>query len=167
MVTSVARTHDPRLADRDQRNRRLSGPNDLPVEHFVFRKITGFGSRIAALSRPLASAAEYGAITFRPGMCAYQGGIVLAVLRADAGGRTVGAAEHDGAAHLAAGHVERLGRRIDDLIDRLHGEVEGHELDDRRARPCAAPTPMPAKPCSVIGVSITRSRAEFIAACLG
>src|SRR6202035_158828 len=25
----------------------------------------------------------------------------------------------------------RLRRRIDDLVDRLHGEVEGHELDDR------------------------------------
>src|SRR3546814_16947021 len=33
--------------------------------------------------------------------------------------------------HLAARHIQRLGRRIDDLVDRLHGEVEGHELDDR------------------------------------
>src|SRR3712207_8399602 len=30
----------------------------------------------------------------------------------------------------SAGHVEGLGRRVDDVVDRLHGEVEGHELDD-------------------------------------
>jgi hypothetical protein len=41
------------------------------------------------------------------------------------------AAEHDRRTHLAAGHVKRLGGGIDDLVDRLHGEVEGHELDDR------------------------------------
>jgi pyruvate/2-oxoglutarate/acetoin dehydrogenase E1 component len=37
------------------------------------------------------------------------------------------AAEHDRAAELAAGHVQGLGRRVDDLVDRLHGEVEGQQ----------------------------------------
>ena len=32
--------------------------------------------------------------------------------------------------HLAPRHVERLGGRVDDVVDRLHGEIEGHELDD-------------------------------------
>src|SRR3546814_11547322 len=31
---------------------------------------------------------------------------------------------------LTAGHVMGLGGGVDDLVDRLHGEVEGHELDD-------------------------------------
>jgi hypothetical protein len=53
------------------------------------------------------------------------------VLGGDARRRAVRAAEHDRAAHLAAGHVERLGGGVDDVVDRLHGEVEGHELDDR------------------------------------
>ena len=53
------------------------------------------------------------------------------MLRADTSGGTVGATEDHGRAHLAAGHVERLGRGVDDLIHRLHGEVEGHELDNR------------------------------------
>ena len=39
-------------------------------------------------------------------------------------------AEHDGAAHLPARHIKRLRRRIDDLVDRLHGEIPGHEFDD-------------------------------------
>ncbi len=58
-------------------------------------------------------------------------GVALAVLCGDARGGAVGAAEHDRAAHLAARHVQRLGGGVDDLVHRLHGEVEGHELDDR------------------------------------
>ena len=57
-------------------------------------------------------------------------GVVLAVLGADPRRRAVGAAKHDGAGLLATGHVKRLGRRIDDVVDGLHGEVHGHELDD-------------------------------------
>ncbi len=53
------------------------------------------------------------------------------MLGADTGSGTVRATKHDRSAHLAAGHVERLGSGVDDLVDRLHGEVEGHELDDR------------------------------------
>ena len=34
--------------------------------------ITGFGSRIAARSSPLASADDHGETTFNPGTCAYQ-----------------------------------------------------------------------------------------------
>ena len=58
------------------------------------------------------------------------GGIILAVLRGDARGGAVRPAEHDRAMHLAARHIERLGGGIDDVVDRLHGEVPGHELDD-------------------------------------
>jgi hypothetical protein len=58
------------------------------------------------------------------------GGVIVAVLCADARCCAIGATEHDGAAQLTAGHVERLGRRIDDVVDGLHCEVEGHEFDD-------------------------------------
>ena len=53
------------------------------------------------------------------------------MLGRDAGGGAVGTAKHDRAFHLATRHVVRLGRRVDDLVDRLHGEVERHEFDDR------------------------------------
>lgn len=43
---------------------------------------------------------------------------------------TVGTAEDDGALELASGHVTTLGGAVDDVVDGLHGEVEGHELDD-------------------------------------
>ena len=57
--------------------------------------------------------------------------IALRMLGGDPRGDAVGAAEDDRAAHLAARHIARLGGGIDDLVNRLHGEVEGHELDDR------------------------------------
>ena len=56
--------------------------------------------------------------------------VVLTVLRAHTSRRAVRAAEHNGAAHLTARHVQRLGGRIDDMVDRLHSEVESHELHD-------------------------------------
>ena len=43
-----------------------------PYSTSFSRKMTGLGSRIAALSRPLASAADQGETTFKPGQCAYQ-----------------------------------------------------------------------------------------------
>ncbi len=53
------------------------------------------------------------------------------MLGGDARGGAVGPAEHDLAGHLPARHIKRLRRRIDQLVDRLHGEIPGHELDDR------------------------------------
>ena len=38
--------------------------------------------------------------------------------------------EHDGHVDGSAGHGEGLCGRVDDLIDGLHREVEGHEFDD-------------------------------------
>ena len=58
-------------------------------------------------------------------------GVILAMLRTDTRRRTVGTTKHHRRAHLPAGHIERLGRRIHDLVDRLHGKVEGHELYNR------------------------------------
>lgn len=52
----------------------------------------------------------------------------LRVLCSDACSSTIGATEHDGARYLACRHVECLGSRVDDLVNRLHGKVEGHEL---------------------------------------
>lgn len=58
----------------------------------------------------------------------------MRMLSADTGSSAVGAAKDDGARHGPAGHVVRLGRRVDNVIDSLgqsaylHGEVEGHEF---------------------------------------
>src|SRR3546814_7414060 len=57
-------------------------------------------------------------------------GIALRVLRGHARRGAIRPAEHDRRGHLTAGHVMGLGGGVDDLVHRLHGEVEGHELDD-------------------------------------
>jgi hypothetical protein len=50
------------------------------------------------------------------------------VLSGDTGGETVGTTESDVAGLDTTGHVVSLGGRVDNLINGLHGEVEGHEL---------------------------------------
>ena len=57
--------------------------------------------------------------------------IALAVLGSDAGCGAVGSTKYDRAAHLAARHIKGLGGRVDDVVDGLHGEIPGHELDNR------------------------------------
>jgi hypothetical protein len=52
------------------------------------------------------------------------------VLGSNTGGETVGTAEGDVAGLDTTGHVVSLGGRVDDLVNGLHGEVEGHELAD-------------------------------------
>src|SRR5690625_7489975 len=42
-----------------------------------------------------------------------------------------GSTHDDGAAEFAGGHHARFGGGIDHCIERQHGEVEGHDLDDR------------------------------------
>jgi len=50
------------------------------------------------------------------------------VLSGDTGGETVGTTESDVAGLDTTRHVVSLCGRVDDLIDGLHGEVEGHEF---------------------------------------
>ena len=76
-----------------------------PYSSSFSRKMTGFGSRIADLSRPFASAADHGRDDLEAGHMRVPAGIALRVLRRDARGDAVGAAEDDRAAHLAARHV--------------------------------------------------------------
>ena len=131
MVTSDAGARDLRLADRQYKIVELGHRRGMAVENFVFQE----DHRIGIADRGLEQALGVGGIRGRDhpqtGNVREPRRIILAVLGGDARGGTVRSAEHDRAAHLAARHIERLGRRIDDLVDRLHGEVEGHELDDR------------------------------------
>lgn len=55
-------------------------------------------------------------------------GVILGVLSGDTGSETVGSTEGDVARLDTSRHVVGLCGRVDDLINGLHGEVEGHEL---------------------------------------
>jgi hypothetical protein len=54
--------------------------------------------------------------------------VILRVLGSDTRSETVGATEGDVAGLGTTGHVVRLCGGVDDLVNGLHGEVEGHEL---------------------------------------
>ena len=55
----------------------------------------------------------------------------LGVLGRELQRRPRGAAEDDGHRNLPVGHVQHLGRAVDDLVEGEEREVEGHELADR------------------------------------
>jgi hypothetical protein len=98
------------------------------------------------------------------------------VLCSDASSSTVGTTEDDRTWDVSSRHVVGLASRVNDLVDSLHGKVEGHEFASLLCQFCvsgcdlvpkndaytgrkparAAPTARPAKPISVIGVSTTR-----------
>ena len=103
----------------------------LAVEHLVLEEHDRVGIADRGLEQALGVGGAVGGHDLEARAVRVPAAVFLAVLGADAGGGAVGAAEHDRAAQLAAGHVERLGGRVDDVVDRLHGEVPGHELDDR------------------------------------
>jgi hypothetical protein len=99
-------------------------------------------------------------------------GVILRMLSSDTGSETVGTTEGNVAGLDTTGHVVGLCGGVDNLVNGLHGEVEGHELALCRCQICflametekltmgwrpasAAPTVRPAKPDSVMGESIT------------
>eukprot|EP00128_Syssomonas_multiformis_P014289 Colp12_sorted_trinity150504_noHs@3256 len=59
------------------------------------------------------------------------GGKALRVLSTHTLGVTVRTTEHNGDLNSASRHVVSLSGRVNDLINSLHGEVEGHELANR------------------------------------
>src|SRR3546814_1212960 len=91
---------------------------------FFFKQKTAYEMRISDWSSDVCSSdlARHRGIP-RP--------VILAMLSRHAGSCAIRPAENHGTAHLAARHIICFGRRVNDMIDRLHGEVEGHEFDDR------------------------------------
>jgi hypothetical protein len=132
-VLAVAR--DPRLADRQHEVVELRHRKALAVKDFVFEEDHRIGIADRRLQQPLGVARRVGRDHLQSGDVRIPGRVVLAVLSGDAGRRAIRSAEHDRGGHLAAGHVAGLGGGVDDLVHRLHGEVEGHELDDG-LQPC-------------------------------
>jgi len=56
------------------------------------------------------------------------GSVILRMLSSDTGRETVGTTEGDVAGLDTTGHVVGLCGGVDNLVNGLHGEVEGHEL---------------------------------------
>ena len=98
----------------------------MAVEHFVFEEDDGIGIADRGLEQALVIGGREWRDHLQTRDLRVPGRIILAVLGRDAGGSAVRPAEYDRATHLAAGHIERLGGGVDDLVDRLHRKIEGH-----------------------------------------
>lgn len=100
----------------------------LAVEELVLEDDDGVGVANGSLHQALGVLGAPGADDLEAGNGAVPGRVVLGVLGSDTGGEAVGATEGDVAGLDTARHVEGLGGRVDNLVDGLHGKVEGHEL---------------------------------------
>ncbi len=124
-------SYDPRLADRDHVVVEFWDLAGVAVQHFVFEEDHRIGIADRGLEQALVIGGRERCDHLQARDLRVPGRIILAVLGGNARGRAVRTAEHDRTAHLAARHIQRFRCRVDDLVDRLHGEVERHELDDR------------------------------------
>jgi hypothetical protein len=84
--------------------------------------------RYAYLEQTLAILRTPGANDLETGDRAVPCGVIVRVLSGDTGCGSVGTSENDGAGNVSARHVVGLASRVDNLVNGLHGEVEGHEL---------------------------------------
>ena len=126
----VSGPRDLCLADRQDKVIELRHRRRVAVENFVFEE----DHRIGIADRGLQQALGIGSVGRRNHLQAWNvrvpRRIILAVLGGDACGDSIRPAEHNLATHLSARHVQGLRGGIDQLVNRLHGEVECHEFDD-------------------------------------
>lgn len=108
--------------------RSLGHGEALTVHELVLKDHNGVRVADGSLQETLGILRRPRGDDLQTGDAAVPGAEVLRVLGGDTGGEAVGATEGDVAGLNAAGHVQGLGCGVDDLVDSLHGKVEGHEL---------------------------------------
>ncbi|KAI6775058.1 hypothetical protein HG530_001816 [Fusarium avenaceum] len=100
----------------------------LAVHQLVLENTDGVGVTDSGLQETLGILSAPGGDNLETGNAAVPGREILGVLSTDTSSETVGTTEGDVTRLDTTRHVEGLGGGVDDLIDGLHGEVEGHEL---------------------------------------
>ena len=100
------------------------------VEKLVLEDTDGVGVADGSLEQTLGVLGRVGRNDLKTGDGTVPRGVVLGVLGSNTSGETVGTTEGDVAGLDTTGHVVSLGGGVDDLVNGLHGEVEGHELAD-------------------------------------
>lgn len=98
------------------------------VDSLVLEDNNGVGVSDGGLQQTLGVLGAVGGNDLKTGNGAVPGRVILRMLGSDTRSETVGSTEGDVARLDTTGHVVGLCGRVDDLIDGLHGEVEGHEL---------------------------------------
>src|SRR5262249_36724103 len=97
----------------------------MPVEDFVLEENYRIGIADCGLQQSLCVSSSCGRDHLETRNVRIPGRIILTVLGGDTRGGTVRSAKNDLTTHLSARHIERLGRRVDQLVHCLHGEIEG------------------------------------------
>jgi len=103
----------------------------LAVHQLVLENTDRVGVTDSGLQETLGILSAPGGDNLETGNAAVPGREILGVLSTDTSSETVGTTEGDVTRLDTTRHVEGLGGGVDDLIDGLHGEVEGHELANR------------------------------------
>lgn len=96
----------------------------------VLQNNDGVGVADSSLQKTLGVLGAVGRHDLETGNAAVPGTVILRVLGSDTGSKAVGTTESDVAGLDTARHVVGLRGRVDNLVDGLHGKVEGHELAD-------------------------------------
>src|SRR3546814_11825491 len=94
-------------------------------------RISDWSSDVCSSDLPFRVGRRPGRDHLEPGDMAVPACEALGMLSGDPRRGAVGPPKDDRAAHLAAGHVAGLGGGVDELVNRLPGEIEGHELAER------------------------------------
>ena len=118
--------------------------------------MTGLLSRIADLSRPLASAGVAGATTFRPGMCATQDSQAWECCAASWSAAPFGPRNTIGIGIWPPDSYRIFAAELTIWSSARTAKFHVMNSTTGRRPAMAAPTPIPAKPSSAMGVSTTR-----------
>ena len=100
------------------------------VHHLVLEEHDGIIVTDGGLEEATSVLDAPGADDFESWDLSVPGSKALSMLGTNSRADTINSAEDDRAGEVAIGHVEGLGGGVDNMVDRLQGEVEGHELDD-------------------------------------
>jgi hypothetical protein len=100
------------------------------VKKLVLKNTDGVRVADSSLQQTLGILGRVRRNDLQTGDRAVPGGVILGVLSSDTRSETVGTTESDVARLDTTRHVVSLSGRVDDLVNGLHGEVEGHELAD-------------------------------------
>mmetsp|Transcript_20597 Transcript_20597/g.39095 ORF Transcript_20597/g.39095 Transcript_20597/m.39095 type:complete len:272 (+) Transcript_20597:99-914(+) len=122
------------LAKRNDKVRRLrfvAHGEGYTVHEFVFQHHDGVRITNGSLDESLGVFGRIGRNDLETRDTGIPSAKALRVLGSGTGRKTVGSTKDNGTGQITARHVELFGSAVDDLINGLHGKVNGHEFDNR------------------------------------
>ncbi|VEU45051.1 unnamed protein product [Pseudo-nitzschia multistriata] len=101
------------------------------VHQFVFQNHDWVGIPNGGLDQSLGVLTGIGRDNLKTGDGSEPSGKTLRVLGGGTGTVSVGTTEDNGNGQVSPTHIILFGRTVDNVVDSLHTEIDGHEFDDR------------------------------------